>query len=149
MLLGASKAAGWELRAAAMPAFAGGEAVPTNSGSALFVLSQDPAKQRASWELIKFMTSDHAYTEISSKIGYLPLRTSLTTDPTALKAWADGTRSSPPISSSWTGSSRGSPTRATATFRSTTSSPPRSRSRSSTARTPPPRWPLPSSAPRT
>ncbi|WP_433606379.1 ABC transporter substrate-binding protein [Prescottella agglutinans] len=90
MLLGASKAAGWELRAAAMPAFEGREAVPTNSGSALFVFAQDPAKQRASWELIKFLTSDHAYTQISSKIGYLPLRTSLTTDPAALKSWADG-----------------------------------------------------------
>ncbi|NKW37016.1 extracellular solute-binding protein [Rhodococcus hoagii] len=90
MLLGASKAAGWELRAAAMPAFDGRDAVPTNSGSALFVFAQDPAKQRAAWELIKFMTSDHAYTEISSKIGYLPLRTSLTTDPAALKSWADG-----------------------------------------------------------
>ncbi|MDH6279269.1 ABC transporter substrate-binding protein [Prescottella agglutinans] len=90
MLLGASKAAGWELRAAAMPAFEGREAVPTNSGSALFVFAQDPAKQRASWELIKFLTSDHAYTQISSKIGYLPLRTSLTTDPAALKTWADG-----------------------------------------------------------
>ncbi|WP_430333654.1 ABC transporter substrate-binding protein [Rhodococcus sp. ACT016] len=90
MLLGASKAAGWELRAAAMPAFEGREAVPTNSGSALFVFAQDPAKQRASWELIKFLTSDHAYTQISSKIGYLPLRTSLTTDPAGLKSWADG-----------------------------------------------------------
>lgn len=90
MLLGSAKAGGWELRAAAMPAFEGREAVPTNSGSALFVFSQDPAKQRASWELVKFMTSDHAYTEISSKIGYLPLRTSLTTDPAALKPWADG-----------------------------------------------------------
>jgi multiple sugar transport system substrate-binding protein len=55
----------------------------------LFVFSDDPAKQRASWELIKYMTSDHAYTEISSKIGYLPLRTSLTEDPAALKGWAD------------------------------------------------------------
>lgn len=90
MMLGASKSAGWELRAAAMPAFDGREAVPTNSGSALFVFAQDPAKQRAAWELITFMTSDHAYTEISSKIGYLPLRTSLTTDPAALKSWADG-----------------------------------------------------------
>ena len=48
-----------------------------------------PAKQRAGWELIKHMTSDHAYTEIASKIGYLPLRTSLTEDPATLKPWAD------------------------------------------------------------
>ncbi|GAA4482472.1 ABC transporter substrate-binding protein [Rhodococcus olei] len=85
----AAQAGGWDLKAAAMPAFPGHEAVPTNSGSGLFIFSQDPAKQRAAWELITFMTSDHAYTEISSKIGYLPLRTSLTTDPAALKPWAD------------------------------------------------------------
>lgn len=87
--INAAKTAGWNLQADAMPAFEGHEAVPTNSGSGLFIFSQDPAKQRAGWELIKFMTSDHAYTEISSKIGYLPLRTSLTEDPAALKPWAD------------------------------------------------------------
>ncbi|MFD1814498.1 ABC transporter substrate-binding protein [Rhodococcus gannanensis] len=86
--INAAKTGGWNLQTAAMPAFEGHEAVPTNSGSGLFVFSQDPAKQRASWELIKFMTSDHAYTEISSKIGYLPLRTSLTEDPNTLQPWA-------------------------------------------------------------
>lgn len=88
-MLKASQAGGWELRNTGMPAFEGHQAVPTNSGSALFVFSQDPAKQRAGWELIKHMTSDHAYTEIASKIGYLPLRTSLTEDPATLKPWAD------------------------------------------------------------
>jgi multiple sugar transport system substrate-binding protein len=89
MFIKSAQAGGWDLRAAPMPGFDGAQAVPTNSGSALFVFSDDPAKQRASWELIKYMTSDHAYTEISSKIGYLPLRTSLTEDPAALKGWAD------------------------------------------------------------
>jgi multiple sugar transport system substrate-binding protein len=79
---------GWQLKAAAMPAFGSKPAVPTNSGSALFILSQDPAKQRAGWELIKWMTSDHAYEQISSKIGYLPLRTSLTQPGGALYDWA-------------------------------------------------------------
>ncbi|MDF3312719.1 extracellular solute-binding protein [Rhodococcus sp. T2V] len=90
MYLKSAAAGGWDLRAAPLPAFEGRQAVPTNSGSALFTFSQEPAKQRASWEFIKFMTSDHAYTEISSKIGYLPLRTSLTQDPASLKSWADG-----------------------------------------------------------
>lgn len=85
-----SGAGGWTLRAAPMPAFDGHAAVPTNSGSALFVFSEDPAKQRAAWEFIEFMTSNHAYTQIAKKIGYLPLRTSLTTDPGALRDWADG-----------------------------------------------------------
>ena len=88
MLLQSAAAGGWKLAAAPLPAFPGKEAVPTNSGSALFVLSSDPAKQRASWELIKFLTSDRAYELISSKIGYLPLRTGLVEEGGALYDWA-------------------------------------------------------------
>ena len=78
----------WDLRAAAMPSFDGRPTMPTNSGAALFVLSNDPAKQRAAWDLEQFLTSDQAYTLISQKIGYLPLRTSLVDDPRYLQAWA-------------------------------------------------------------
>ncbi|TDD37471.1 ABC transporter substrate-binding protein [Saccharopolyspora elongata] len=78
----------WRLGAAAMPGFAGKPAVPTNSGAALFVFSQSPDKQRASWELMKFLTSEQAYTKVSSKIGYLPLRTGLVEDPNGLRDWA-------------------------------------------------------------
>lgn len=88
MFMQAADAGGWTLEAAAMPAFDGQEAVPTNSGSALFVLSDDPAKQRAGWELIKFLTSDRAYELISSQIGYLPLRTGLVEEGGALHDWA-------------------------------------------------------------
>ncbi|MEV7474281.1 ABC transporter substrate-binding protein [Pseudarthrobacter oxydans] len=86
--IAAAGKSGWELKAAGMPGFGNTPAVPTNSGSALFILSQDPAKQRASWELIKFLTSDHAYEQISTKIGYLPLRTSLTEQGGGLYEWA-------------------------------------------------------------
>lgn len=48
----------------------------------------DPAKQRAAWELIKFLTSEQAYVTIASKVGYLPLRTGLLTDPNGLQPWA-------------------------------------------------------------
>jgi multiple sugar transport system substrate-binding protein len=85
----ASATGGWTLATAQEPSFGSQAAVPTNSGSALFIFSDDPAKQRADWDLIQFMTSDHAYTQISSKIGYLPLRTSLVDDPNTLKPWAD------------------------------------------------------------
>lgn len=78
----------WDLRATTMPAFGGKPAVATNSGASLFVLSQDPAKQRAAWELIRFLTSEEAYVTIASKIGYLPLRTGLLDDPNGLQAWA-------------------------------------------------------------
>ncbi|MFG1795977.1 ABC transporter substrate-binding protein [Nocardia sp. NPDC049149] len=78
----------WDLRAAAMPSFAGKPTIPTNSGASLHILSNDPAKQRASWELIKFLTSEAAYTKISQGIGYLPLRTGLMDDPNGLKDWS-------------------------------------------------------------
>lgn len=76
-----------ELRAAPMPSFGAKPAKPTNSGSALFILSKDPAKQRAAWELIKFMTSKRGYTTITSKIGYLPLRLDIVDDPQYLGEW--------------------------------------------------------------
>ncbi len=75
------------LRAGKMPAFAGKPVVPTNSGSGLFILSQDPLKQRASWELMKYITSEQGYTIITSKIGYLPLRTGIVNDDRYLKAY--------------------------------------------------------------
>lgn len=78
----------WELGAAAMPSFTGKQAVPTNSGAALFVFAKDPAKQRAAWELITYLTSEKAYTTIATKIGYLPLRTGLVDDPDGLAGWA-------------------------------------------------------------
>ncbi|RGE19221.1 extracellular solute-binding protein [Leucobacter sp. wl10] len=88
-LLQASQAGGWELGAAGLPAIDGeSESVPVNSGSALFILSDDQAKQRAAWELVSFLTSDRAFELITSQIGYLPLRTSLTKEGGALYDWA-------------------------------------------------------------
>ncbi|EIV91664.1 ABC transporter substrate-binding protein [Frankia sp. QA3] len=78
----------WDLKAAEMPSFGSKPTVPTNSGASLFILSDDPAKQRAGWELIKFLTSEDAYKTISTKIGYLPLRTGLVDDPNGLADWA-------------------------------------------------------------
>ncbi|MGO4174136.1 ABC transporter substrate-binding protein [Bosea sp. TAF32] len=77
----------WELRVAPMPAFGTKPTAPTNSGSALFAFSTDPAKQRASYELLKFMTSKRGYTIITSKIGYLPLRLDIVDDPNYLGPW--------------------------------------------------------------
>jgi multiple sugar transport system substrate-binding protein len=79
----------FELSVAAMPSFGDKPTAPTNSGSALFILSKSPEKQRAAWELMKFLTSKHAYTEITSKIGYLPLRLDIVNDPQYLKPWVD------------------------------------------------------------
>ncbi|MGO4830960.1 ABC transporter substrate-binding protein [Rhizobiaceae sp. 2RAB30] len=82
-----SAAGNFELRVTAMPSFGDKPTRPTNSGSALFVFSKDPVKQRAAYELLKFLTSKHAYTVITSKIGYLPLRLDIVDDPQYLGEW--------------------------------------------------------------
>lgn len=64
----------FELRAAPMPTFGDKPATPTNSGSALVIMTDDPVRQRAAWELMQHLTSDYGYTIITSKIGYVPLR---------------------------------------------------------------------------
>ncbi|WP_052065545.1 ABC transporter substrate-binding protein [Rhodococcoides fascians] len=79
----------WDLRATTMPSFGSKPVVPTNSGASLFTFASDPAKQRASWELIEFLTSEESYIAISEGIGYLPLRTGLVDDPDGLEEWAE------------------------------------------------------------
>jgi multiple sugar transport system substrate-binding protein len=64
-----------------LPSFGPAPSVPTNSGSALAILSKSPGKQQAAWELIQYLTSDAAYTTITKQVGYAPLRTSLVGDP--------------------------------------------------------------------
>jgi multiple sugar transport system substrate-binding protein len=77
----------FQVRAAAMPGFGDRLARPTNSGSALVIMSRDPAKQRAAWELMKYCTSRRGYTIITSRIGYLPLRLDIVDDPNFLGPW--------------------------------------------------------------
>jgi len=77
----------YELRASTMPSFGDKPVRPNNSGSALTIHSNDPLKQRAAWELMKFLTSEHGYTVITSEIGYLPLRPAIVEDPQYLGEW--------------------------------------------------------------
>lgn len=77
----------YDLRASTMPTFGDKPARPNNSGSALVIHAQDPMKQRAAWELMQFLTSEHGYTIITSEIGYLPLRPEIVNDPAYLKDW--------------------------------------------------------------
>jgi multiple sugar transport system substrate-binding protein len=86
--LAASEGA-FELRATGMPGFGDTPASPTNSGSALFVLATDPAEQAASWELIKFLTGPEAQTTITEGIGYVPLRSTLVSDPEYLQPFTE------------------------------------------------------------
>ena len=57
-LISSSEAGGWELGAAGLPSFGDKEAVPTNSGSGLCIMSQDEEKAKAAWEFIQFVTSE-------------------------------------------------------------------------------------------
>ena len=84
----AAAAGGWTLADSVMPGFEGETVVPTSSGSALYMFSDEPAEQAAAWKLIQFMTGAHAYEEISTKIGYLPLRSTLTEEGAPLGEWA-------------------------------------------------------------
>ncbi|HET9082224.1 MAG TPA: extracellular solute-binding protein [Trebonia sp.] len=83
-----AKSGNWQLADAQMPSYGGKATEPTNSGAALFMLSKNPVKQRAAWDLMTFLTSPQAFTLISEDIGYLPLRTGLMNDPDGLQAWA-------------------------------------------------------------
>ncbi|MEF2968565.1 ABC transporter substrate-binding protein [Paenibacillus sp. M1] len=87
--LTAAEAGGWELKSAAMPSFDGKPTTPVNSGSALFILSDDEAKQQAAWKFLQFVTSERGYTIITSEIGYLPLRPAIVDDPQYLKDWVE------------------------------------------------------------
>lgn len=77
----------FDLRASTMPSFGDKPVRPNNSGSGLTILTDDPVKQRAAWELMKHLTSEYGYTIITSEIGYLPLRPSIVNDPRYLKDW--------------------------------------------------------------
>ncbi|WP_309230786.1 ABC transporter substrate-binding protein [Nocardia sp. SYP-A9097] len=78
----------WDLRSTTMPRFGDKATVPTNSGAGLHILANDPAKQRAGWELIKYLTSEESYMKISQNIGYLPLRSDMMNSPASLGTWA-------------------------------------------------------------
>ena len=79
----------WDLRTAAEPSFGTKQVHPVNSGSALFMFSKDPLKQRAAWEFLKFVSSQRGYTIITGTIGYLPLRDDVVNDPNFLKPVLD------------------------------------------------------------
>lgn len=75
----------FDLRTTGFPRFGDGPARPTYSGAGLAVLASDPAKQRAAWKFISYLTSAEAFTTITQKIGYLPLRPAIVDDPAYLK----------------------------------------------------------------
>lgn len=87
--LDAATSGRFHVLAAGFPRFGARPARPTYSGAGLAVLAKDPAKQRAAWTFVKFLTSAQAYTIITKEIGYLPLRPAAVTDPRYLKSYFD------------------------------------------------------------
>lgn len=84
-----AESGGWTLNTSTLPQFGDQPSVPTNSGSALVMYSQDPAKQAAAWEFMKFMTTPEAYEAITTGIGYLPLRDTMTHEGGPLHEWTE------------------------------------------------------------
>ncbi|MFB7249437.1 extracellular solute-binding protein [Microbacterium sp. NPDC056234] len=87
--IGGAESGDWTLDARTLPSFDDQPVVPTNSGSFLAMFSSDPKKQAAAWELIQWMTSPHAYETISTEIGYLPLRNTMTQEGGPLYEWVE------------------------------------------------------------
>ncbi len=79
----------WDLRATAMPSFGAKAVVPVNSGAGLGIMAKDPAKVKAAWELMKFLTGEEAQQIITVEVGYLPLRVGMVDDAKYLKNWKE------------------------------------------------------------
>jgi len=78
----------FDVLATGLPSFASRPATPTPSGSGLAILTRDRARQEAAWELIQYLTSPSSLTQITKRIGYVPLRPSLAKAPEYLGSWA-------------------------------------------------------------
>ncbi|MBV9660542.1 MAG: extracellular solute-binding protein [Acidimicrobiales bacterium] len=79
--LAAAAGPGVQLMDTGLPSFGSAPSIPTNSGSALAILSRSPVKQQAAWELIQYLTTDSSFATLAQQVGYAPLRTSLVGDP--------------------------------------------------------------------
>jgi multiple sugar transport system substrate-binding protein len=84
----AADAGNFTMDAAFEPGFGSSLATPTNSGSAIVMLSSSKFNREADWMLEQYLTSAATETSITENIGYVPLRTSITTAPQYLADWA-------------------------------------------------------------
>ena len=76
------------IKATELPGYGTTASIPTNSGSALFLLSQDTGKQEAAFELMQWLTSPSSETSITTNVGYPPLRPGIATMPQYLEAYS-------------------------------------------------------------
>lgn len=69
------------LLAGAFPGFGTQPARPTYDGSGLVVLTRVAARQQAAWQFVQFLTGEQSATTLTTKLGSLPLRPDVVTDP--------------------------------------------------------------------
>lgn len=70
----------FDLRTAPFPTFDGKRIVPAG-GANLMIFTQDPAKQEAAWDFMKFMIDPQRTVQISKSTGYMVSRQSALDDP--------------------------------------------------------------------
>jgi multiple sugar transport system substrate-binding protein len=73
--------AGFDLRTAPFPTWGNQPRRVASGGNALFIFANDPERQRASYEFIKFLTSKEGQTIWVSDTGYLPVVEGVEDDP--------------------------------------------------------------------
>lgn len=70
----------FDLRTAAFPTYGGKRVVPAG-GSNLMIFTQDPARQEAAWDFIKFLVDPKRSVQISKSTGYMVSRQTALDDP--------------------------------------------------------------------
>lgn len=79
--------AAFELRTASFPSWGDQDRRLASGGNALFIFSQDEAKQRAAYEFLKFVSSKEGQTIWVKDTGYLPLVKDVEDDPQYLQGY--------------------------------------------------------------
>lgn len=74
----------FDVRTAVFPTVDGQERVVPAGGNNLFMMSEDPKKQAAAWDFIKFAASAEGTTHIAQEIGYMVTRQSPLDDATLM-----------------------------------------------------------------
>lgn len=75
----------FELRGTRFPSFGSKPTRLPAGGNVLVVFAKDPAKQKAAWKFIRFLTSEDGFTIWTKGTGYVPLLDKLADDPRYLK----------------------------------------------------------------
>lgn len=84
-----SAQANFELRTAPVPSWGNKPRRIASGGNALFIFAQDPRKQRAAYEFVKFLSSQEGQTIWVLDTGYLPMAAGVHNDSEYLAGYFD------------------------------------------------------------